>query len=56
MRQTECGVVVEEKQEMMDKQDNMIAINHLNKSFGTVKAVNNLSFRVKKGELFAFIG
>ena len=34
----------------------MIAIDHLNKSFGTVKAVNDLSFRVKKGELFAFLG
>lgn len=41
---------------MMDKQDNMIVIDHLNKSFGTVKAVNDLSFRVKKGELFAFLG
>lgn len=40
----------------MEKQENMIAIAHLNKSFGTVKAVNNLSFRVKKGELFAFLG
>ena len=37
-------------------QSNMIEINHLNKSFGNVKAVNDLSFRVKKGELFAFLG
>ena len=34
----------------------MIAIDHLNKRFGSVKAVNDLSFRVKKGELFAFLG
>ena len=40
----------------MEKKENMIAIDHLNKSFGTVKAVNDLSFRVKKGELFAFLG
>lgn len=40
----------------MSKQENMIAIEHLNKSFGTVHAVNDLSFRVKKGELFAFLG
>lgn len=40
----------------MEKQENMIAIDHLNKSFGTVKAVNDLSFRVKRGELFAFLG
>lgn len=36
--------------------ENIIEISHLNKSFGTVKAVNDLSFRVKKGELFAFLG
>ena len=35
---------------------NVIQIENLNKSFGTVKAVNNLSFKVKKGELFAFLG
>ena len=36
--------------------DNIIEINHLHKSFGDVKAVQDLSFRVKKGELFAFLG
>ena len=40
----------------MSKQENIIEIHHLNKSFGKVKAVNNLSFRVKRGELFAFLG
>lgn len=35
---------------------NIIEINHLNKSFGEVKAVQDLSFRVKEGELFAFLG
>ena len=34
----------------------IIKITHLSKSFGDVKAVNDLSFRVKKGELFAFLG
>lgn len=34
----------------------IIEINHLNKSFGDVKAVQDLSFRVKEGELFAFLG
>ena len=33
----------------------IIKIEHLNKCFGDVKAVNDLSFRVKKGELFASI-
>ena len=35
---------------------NIIEISHLHKSFGDVKAVNDLSFRVKEGELFAFLG
>lgn len=34
----------------------IIQIDHLNKSFGDVKAVQDLSFCVKKGELFAFLG
>ncbi len=34
----------------------IIQINNLNKSFGSVNAVQDLSFRVKKGELFAFLG
>lgn len=36
--------------------ENIIEIKHLCKSFGDVKAVNDLSFQVKKGELFAFLG
>lgn len=40
----------------MNMQTDIIAIDHLNKSFGDVQAVNDLSFRVKKGELFAFLG
>lgn len=35
---------------------NIIQIEHLSKSFGDVKAVQDLSFRVKEGELFAFLG
>lgn len=35
---------------------NMIQISHLSKSFGSIKAVQDLSFRVKEGELFAFLG
>ena len=34
----------------------IIQIAHLNKSFGEVKAVQDLSFQVKHGELFAFLG
>ena len=34
----------------------ILKIEHLRKSFKEVKAVDDLSFRVKKGELFAFLG
>ena len=36
--------------------DKIIEIKNLNKSFGDVKAVQDLSFCVKEGELFAFLG
>lgn len=36
--------------------ENMIEIKNLYKQFGDIQAVNNLSFKVKKGELFAFLG
>lgn len=36
--------------------ENVIEISHLSKSYGEVKAVRDLSFRVKRGELFAFLG
>ena len=35
---------------------NIIEIDHLHKAFGDVKAVQDLSFRVSEGELFAFLG
>lgn len=37
-------------------QERAIEIRHLNKSFGEVRAVQDLSFHVKKGELYAFLG
>ena len=36
--------------------DDIIRTEHLEKSFGDVRAVNDLSFRVKEGELFSFLG
>ena len=36
--------------------ERIIEIEHLNKSFGEVKAVRDLSFNVRRGELFAFLG
>ena len=41
---------------MNKKQEDIIVINNLNKSFGEIKAINDLSLKVKKGELFAFLG
>lgn len=36
--------------------EKIIEIEHLDKSFGDVHAVNDLGFSVEKGELFAFLG
>lgn len=36
--------------------ENIIEIKNLHKSFGDIKAVQDLSFCVKEGELFAFLG
>ena len=41
---------------MQDNTQHIIDIEHLDKSFGDVHAVNDLSFHVKQGELFAFLG
>ena len=35
---------------------NIIEIKNLSKSFGEVKAVNDISFEVREGEFFAFLG
>ncbi len=36
--------------------EKIIQIQHLCKSFSNIKAVNDISFEVRKGELFAFLG
>ena len=36
--------------------ENVIEINHLVKDFKEVRAINDLSFKVKQGEFFAFLG
>lgn len=41
---------------MEESRNDIIVIEGLNKSFGDIKAVNDLSFKVKRGELFAFLG
>ena len=46
---------VENIQNMKDKQ-NVIEVSHLKKYYKEVKAVDDISFSVKKGELFGFLG
>ena len=36
--------------------EEILRITNVSKSFGKVKAVNNISFKVKKGEMFAYLG
>ena len=36
--------------------DHSVEVEHLSKSYGEVKAVNDISFRVRQGSLFAFLG
>ncbi|MBS3072161.1 ATP-binding cassette domain-containing protein, partial [Candidatus Pacearchaeota archaeon] len=38
------------------KEENIISVKELSKNFGKVKAVDKVSFEVKKGEIFAFLG
>jgi len=39
-----------------DNVENSITVEHLIKKFGDITAVNDISFNVKKGEVFAFLG
>ncbi|MCK5196682.1 MAG: ATP-binding cassette domain-containing protein, partial [Desulfobulbaceae bacterium] len=34
----------------------MIEVRNLTKFFGTIKAVDNISFKVEKGEILGFLG
>lgn len=45
-----------ERGNYMNEMESIIRIEHLDKSFKDVHAVNDLSFQVKRGELFAFLG
>ena len=39
-----------------EKLDNVIEVSHLVKAFGSFHAVDDISFTVKKGEIFGFLG
>ena len=45
---------IEEKKEK--EVENVIEVDHLVKAFGSFKAVDDISFSVKKGEIFGFLG
>lgn len=38
------------------QEENAIEVSHLVKAFGTFRAVNDISFTVRKGEIFGFLG
>lgn len=40
----------------MDSEDNAIEIRNLTKKFGDFTAVDNISFHVRRGEIFGFLG
>ena len=39
-----------------ERNDDVISVSHLVKSFGTFRAVDDISFTVKRGEIFGFLG
>ncbi|MCK4972170.1 MAG: ATP-binding cassette domain-containing protein, partial [Candidatus Heimdallarchaeota archaeon] len=41
---------------MITEKSAMVSVTNLTKSFGTVVAVNNISFEVKPGEIFGLLG
>ena len=45
---------IEEKEEK--EVENVIEVDHLVKAFGSFRAVDDISFSVKKGEIFGFLG
>ncbi len=50
------GIEKDEGGGAMDESDNVIEVNHLVKAFGTFRAVDDISFSVKRGEIFGFLG
>lgn len=45
-----------EEQRMKNEKNNSIEVSHLVKAFGSFHAVDDISFTVKKGEIFGFLG
>ena len=47
---------IEHEKTMETKDENVIEVSHLVKAFGDFHAVDDISFTVKKGEIFGFLG
>jgi len=47
---------IEHEKQIEVKDENVIEVEHLVKAFGTFHAVDDISFTVKKGEIFGFLG
>ena len=47
---------IEHDKQVGIKDENVIEVEHLVKAFGTFRAVDDISFTVKKGEIFGFLG
>ena len=50
------GIEHKENNETGNETENVIEVEHLVKAFGTFHAVDDISFTVKKGEIFGFLG
>lgn len=48
--------IFEDYEQLTEASQNILEIDHLVKTYGSVKAVNDISFKVRKGSLFAFLG
>ncbi|MBQ9577280.1 MAG: ABC transporter ATP-binding protein [Muribaculaceae bacterium] len=47
---------IEHTQAVVDHDENVIEVEHLVKAFGSFHAVDDISFTVKRGEIFGFLG
>ena len=50
------GLSMRDEKEIAGRRDNIIEVSHLVKAFGSFHAVDDISFTVKKGEIFGFLG
>ena len=48
--------IVKDTEPQSEPEENIIEVHHLVKAFGTFHAVDDISFSVRKGEIFGFLG